>query len=377
MRIISKVHRKLKKVYQKIICHDESLYISRISRKAPWVLVAYLPDVFYHQNDISYINAHQNKREALSMIPILNKLGYNVYVRHYEYSGEIPNYNFQIIFGHPPLIERAAEQFPKAKMVMYATGCLYTHQNKQEIEITNAINKRYGFSIPYVRLVKPYNCHITSNKILLIGSKYTIETFPANTHSKITTIHQSSQTIRTLTPIIYSNENDFLFIGSCGNLLKGVSFIVDYFSTHPTKTIHIIGPIEDYLESIRETLPPNIILHGWLDINSDKYLSIISKCNFIIYPSGSEGAPGSVINAMYNGIIPIVTRWSAFDEISDYGFLMEGWDVKSIANGVNWSDSLDRDEVLYRKRKCAEFAKHTYNLATFSEEFEKFFRNIS
>jgi hypothetical protein len=311
------------------------------------------------------------------MVPILNKLGYNVYVRHYEYSGEIPNYNFQIIFGHPPLIERAARQFPKAKMVMYATGCLYSHQNKQEIEITNAINKRYGLSIPYVRLVQPYNCHITSDKILLIGCKYTIETFPESTHFKITKIHQSSQTIRLLTPISYSNENEFLFIGSCGNLLKGVSMLIDYFSIHPQKTIHIIGTIEEYLKLVKDTLPPNIILHGWLDINSDNYLSIISKCNFIIYPSGSEGTPGAVINAMYNGIIPIVTRWSAFDEISEYGFLMEGWDVKSIADGVNLADSLDKDEVLSRKKKCAEFAKQTYNLATFSEEFEKFFRNIS
>jgi hypothetical protein len=310
------------------------------------------------------------------MVPILNKLGYNVYVRHYEYSGEIPNYNFQIIFGHPPLIEQAAKQFPKAIMVMYATGCLYTHQNKQEIEITNAINKRYGFSIPYVRLVKPYNCHITSNKILLIGSKYTIETFPADTHFKITTIHQSSQAIRTINSICYSNENEFLFIGSGGNLLKGVSLLVDYFSIHPTKTIHIIGPIEEYLDSIRGTLTPNIILHGWLDINSDKYLSIISRCNFIIYPSGSEGTPGAVINAMYNGIIPIVTRWAAFDEISDYGFLMEGWDVKSIEVGINWADSLNKGGVLSRKIKCAHFARQTYNIEKFSEEFEKFFRNI-
>ena len=72
---------------------------------------------------------------------------------------------------------------------------------------------------------------------------------------------------------------------------------------------------------MKRKISPNIKLWGFMDINSDELTAIIDRCNFLIYPSGSEGGcPGAVINSMKKGLIPIVTPWAAFDGIEEYGF---------------------------------------------------------
>lgn len=114
-----------------------------------------------------------------------------------------------------------------------------------------------------------------------------------------------------------------------------------------------------------------------MNLGSDDLLDIVARCNFIIYPSGSEGGcPGSVINSMKNGLIPIVSQWSAFDEIDNYGYIMNGWSTNSIANGIEWAESIEPDKCELMKQKCSVFATQTYNLERFSKEFDSFFRQI-
>ena len=310
------------------------------------------------------------------MVSVLNQLGYNVFVHDYTSTCKLPNLPIKIIFGHSPNLERAAKKWPNAYVVMYATGCFYTHQNSQEKHIIDIVNRKYGVSLPQARWVPPYNAHILADKILLIGSKYTIETFPEETRGKITTIHQSSQMAHTISNIQYAPENEFFFMASSGNLLRGVPFLIDYFSSHRNKILNIVSNIEEYLEIVKNNLPTNIKLHGFININSDQMLSIMSRCNFIIYPSGSEGCPGSVINSMKNGLIPIVSKWAAFDEIDEYGYQMSGWSVDSITEGVKWSESLSVTECCDLKQRCADFANRQYNIDVFSQEFKAFFKSI-
>lgn len=378
MKIIRTIRNIAKRTIKKIRpTIDQSLYISKVSNKAPWILVAYIPEVFYHKHDIAYLNGHQNKKEALRMVPIFNSLGYNVYVRHFDYSGELPDIDVRILFGHAPLVDRASKKWPNAYVVMYATGCLFTHQNAQEQYMTDLVNKNLGTNFPLERLVPPYNTHIIADKILLIGSNYTIETFPEEVRHKITLIHQSSQAKQLIFPIQYAKENEFFFMASSGNLLRGVPLLIDFFSSRLDKTLHIVGPIEHYLAYIEEDLPQNIVLHGHIDVNSETMASIMKRCNFIVYPTGSDGIPGAVINSMKNGLIPIVSKWGAFDEINEYGYLMKNWDVQSIAAGIQWADSLSKEQCLELKKKCSEFVKSQYNIENFAKEFEAFFREVT
>ena len=358
-------------------------YISKVSKDAPWTYVAYIASVFYHLEDDKFLDSHQNKREAIRIVNELNKLGYNVYVQEFTSTREIPVLkNVKIIFGHNPNLFRAAEKYPQALVIRYSTGSYYRHQNSQITKMTDYVNKKYHSNIPYRRMVQTGDdvekILKLSYKVLQVGSKYTISTYPDEYKNKICLIHQSTQVSRDI-EICDATENEFMYLGSSGNLLKGIPLLIDYFTQHEEVTLHIVGPMEaDYMELIKEEVTSNIIFHGFMNVNDDEFIQIVKRCNFIIFPSGSEGCPGSVLCAMQFGLIPIVTPWAAFDEIKEYGYLMDDkWTVESVEKGVKWALSLQADERYKLKIKCKDYVREYYNLDRFGKEFGEFISSLN
>ena len=157
-------------------------------------------------------------------------------------------------------------------------------------------------------------------------------------------------------------------------MLKGVYPIIEFFSKHPEYELHWVGPIEkDVHEAIKNRLTSNLYIYGCQDIGSNLVLGLMERCDFILYPSGVEGGvPGSVLNAMKSGLIPLVTPWASFDEIENYGFVMEDATIKGVESAVNWAMSLSLDEIDRRKKECQKFVLHNYNLERFTQEFETY-----
>lgn len=355
--------------------HD--IYISRTSSGSRWVYVSYIADVFYNLRDQQYLNTHQNKREAIEIVKIFNKLGYNVYVQDYASSRDLPDLDVVLIFGHDPNLNRAHEKYPDAKVVLYATGPHYSHQNSMEKKLTDYVNKTYNAAIPYVRYVAPEPSGEVADAIIMIGSKYTAQTYPSNMGDKIHLIHQSILSVNNNMNISYSKENHFIFLASSGNILRGVPFLIDYFKKTPQLTLHWVGPIDDdYLPVVLKEITPNIQLHGFLPIGGEILNRIISLCNFVIFPTGSDsGYPGSVLSLMKMGLIPIVSKWAATDETRDYGYIMEGWDYEMIEPAVEWALSLDPTDIEKRKIRARTDAITNYNIHTFCSDFYKAINN--
>lgn len=380
---------KIKIIIWKLLCWlhiikdkaPKDFFISKISKKAPWVYIAYISDVFYYKSNETLFRTHQNKREALVQVEMFHELGYNVFVQQYLSKRKIPNIKFDIVFGHEPNFVRAALKNPSALKIHYVPGAYIDHRNGQIIKMTDYVNQTYHSSIPYRRLLEYDNpdhsskiAYEIADKILMIGSKYTIETFPRYLHTKIVTIHQSTQLSRANSIFQYAQPNEFFFMGSEGNLLKGVSLLLEYFSRHQDRIINIVGPIEpDVKDALSSIISNNIIQHGYVDVNSDKMTEIVNRCNFIIYPSGSEGMPGAVLNSMKMGLIPIVTKWAAFDEVEEFGYVLEDWTLNAIDKGIKWSDSLDKNEIPLLKSKCSVYIEKTYNIEKYKKEFKDFF----
>lgn len=372
------IKRLINRVLNKYKIQKESIYQIKNNDSNEWVYICYIAQVFYHLKDTQYLDSHQNKREAIIIARTFHKLGYNVYIQEYSSRKRIPKLNFSIIFGIEPNFYTACEKFPKAQKIYYATGAYFEHQNKQIRKITDQINKAYHSNLPYKRLVKPHKSIDIADYILQIGSNFTIKTYPEAYRSKITLIHQSQQIRLSEFPKHYAKENEYFYLGSGGNALKGLSLLIEYFHQHTELFLNIVGPIEDeFYKIFHPQLGENIKIWGFLNINSAQFSSIIKKCNFIIYPSGSEGGtPGAVINSMSQGLIPMVTPWSAFDEINDFGFLMEDWSLSSIDKSIKWSLSLtDRDiEKLSEKNRI--YATNYYNLNRFEDEFTQYIKTI-
>ncbi len=387
-RFAKKIYREMKKIVlcankiqfiinKKLLYHNEEIYKSIVSNDAPWVFVSYIADPFYHQNNPEYMDIHQNKRETLAMADVFNRLGFNVIFMLYTSTLPIPNIEFKFIFGHDPNVSRAKKKSPNAKIIYYAVSTYYSYRNEKIKAMTKAFNNRFNVNIPEIRLLEPSETLDNSDYILLIGSDKTIETYPKHLRKKITKIHESTQNYQYLRFIDAKMSKEILYFASSGNILKGCQCIIDFFSKHPEYELHWVGPIEDDIYNvIKDVLTDNIHVYGFLNINSDIMLGIMERCDFIIYPSGVEGVPGSVLNAMKSGLIPIVTPYASFDGIDDLGYLMNDSTVEEIDKAMIWADNLSKDEVLKMKKSCQRFVLEHYNLERFSTEFEEYFKNI-
>ena len=371
------LYQFLCRIYRRLFLSDE-IVVHKTSKDAPWALVSYIPFALTHWYDDKFLDEHQSRREMFVIDRVLREAGFNVYNISNGFNKELPDRDFKLIFGLEPAFCRACYRYPNAVKIYYATGAYVDHQNDMIKKLTDEFNARYNANIPYRRTVAEHKSAYQADKILQIGSEYTKETYPKEVRTKISLIHQSTQAIRTLDNIEYADENEYFFMSSSGNILKGVPQMIECFSKHPELKLHVVGPLEnDVIVALQGVITPNIILHGFMNVNSVDYLNIIKKCNFIIYPSGSEGGvPGAVLNSMKNGLIPICTKWASFDGIEDYGYMMNNVSVEEIEKGLQWSLALSKDDVELRKRKCEDYITRTYNLERFADEFRDYIKKI-
>ena len=347
-------------------------YVSKCKGSKKWVYISYIPEVFYKLWDEEYTRGHQSRREMVEKVKLFNRLGYNVFVSSCNYP-VLPNRNFDVVFGVEPTFVAACKKYPKAKKIYYATGAYWGHQNGMIKKRTDEFNLKHRCTSPYRRLVKVYNHLDLCDKILQIGSKYTLETYPEEYRNKITLIHQSNSLTGVDIPnILYAKENEYIWIGGGGSILKGLDLVLDYFNTNPDKHLHVVGTVEDdVMDAYEKEIKDNITFHGYMNLFSFEFKEIVSKCNVMVYPSCTEGMPGSVINAMYYGLIPIVSRWAAMEEINHLGAIIEDLTIESIADAIGSIEKLDKIKLEKMKNSCHHFVKETFNIERFAKEFKE------
>ena len=376
MKLINNIDNFLWKCINRL--NVDVRYKSKVSSKAPWVYISYIPDVIYRQHNSEVMNKHQNRREMVAMVKVFKSLGYNVYVGEYHKVDKLPSITPAVVFGLEPSFEAACKKWPDALKIYYATGAYYGHQNGMVKKRTDEFNAKYHVSYPYQRLVSETERCEMADYIFQIGSKFTIDTYPEHLRDKIRIIRQSNTLIST-PPILqnahdYSNRKDYLWLGSSGTILKGLDLTIEYFKRHPEKELHVVGTADDEFKRILVVSEsPNIHFYGFMNTSSAEFIAIAMKCNFMIYPSCTEGCPGSVINSMCYGLIPLVTPWAAFDDIDTIGYLVEKLDVESVEEAVGWTDRLSSDMVQALSKKCIDYARSNYNLQKFEHDM---FENI-
>lgn len=163
-----------------------------------------------------------------------------------------------------------------------------------------------------------------------------------------------------------------MWFGSSGSILKGLDLVIEYFMKHPEYNLHVVGPLdEDFEIYYRKRIKKhkNIILYGFLDTSSEKFLEVAYKSCANIFPSASEGCPGSVITLMRMGVIPIVSRWAAFNEIAEYGYLLQDLSIEEIEKSIRWITKQTIQEVLLLSQQCVEYSTSTFNIERFEQEF--------
>lgn len=356
-------------------------YISKIGNDKPWAFVCYIPEACY-RHSLQYLNGHQSRREMKVMVKVFNELGYNVYVGRFTDTDLPKDITPTVILGLEPAFEAACKKWPNALKIYYATGASFTHAIKMIKLRTDEVNKLNNPIPPleYKRLPTESDRYELANWIIQIGSHYTVETYPEQFRSKIKLTRQSSTMVGHFFRHLNLSKKDrhvFLCIVGGGPILKGVDLVLEYFRLHPELKLHLVGPIDDVFFKAVGGYTSNVVFHGFINTGSKKFKTIAEESMFVINPSCTEGGiPGTVINSMYYGCIPIVSRWASFDGIKDYGFMINDLSVDGISKAVDKSMKLSNQQLIELSKKGYEFIKGNYNLKTFKFDLTNTLRTI-
>ncbi|OGF61544.1 MAG: hypothetical protein A2Y62_01830 [Candidatus Fischerbacteria bacterium RBG_13_37_8] len=130
-------------------------------------------------------------------------------------------------------------------------------------------------------------------------------------------------------------RRNFLFFSGPGNVHKGLDLLLEVF-VRASANLYICQNIRsDFFKVYKNELENynNIHVIGSIPLRSSIFYQLIDKCAFIIHPSCAEGQPGSVVECMHQGLIPVVSQESNIDT-EDFGITLKSCSIKEIIDVV-------------------------------------------
>jgi len=339
------------------------------------VLISYIVSPLKIKNRFN----HSNQQELITITKVFKDLGFNVDVYHYLSNKKINYQKYSLIFGFGnPFSSSFAEK--NIKRIYYGTGAHPYFQNYETLKrVDEFFNKKETWLLESSRKVNytwPEQLQL-SDVMILLGNKYISATYEKYFNKKIYLINSTYNTfldkIKTTKQSNKETKRSFLYFTSNGALHRSLDLLIEYFIKHPELNLYIASNFEkeiNFLEIYKNELKQkNIELIGYLNINSEKYLNLINKCDFTILPTCSEGQSTSLINMMRSGLIPITTIYSGLENLEDL-ILIKDNNLKSIDNAIKKSQKLTLKEINFKRNKLINYSKENYSLKNYENSLK-------
>lgn len=369
--------KKAKSLY--LLYNNRPIYNYYKTDFKKYVLISYITEPFILKS-INY--AHTNFMESLLISKAFKDLDFNVDIVPYTFEGKINYSKYSVIFGFgDPMTKSFYERSTDIITIYYGTGmhvCWNNHKTLDRIKEVHIKKKEW---IPESgRIVDKAWSIQTSivDAIITLGNEDVISSYKSYYSGVIYNIPVTYHAVidnEKIKSLIIKKDYEyakfhFIWFGSTGLIHKGLDLLLEYFSEHPYIHLHVCGPLDSeprfvkhYYHELYEL--PNIHAHGFVDITSDLFFHLISKCLFVILPSCSEGEPSSVINLMANGMIPLVTK-SAGIKIKDFGYLIDEVNICSIDRAIKIVLNTREEELKQRSLKCFEDTRYNHSPESYS-----------
>jgi len=133
-------------------------------------------------------------------------------------------------------------------------------------------------------------------------------------------------------------RRNFLFFGGREHVKKGLDLLLEIFPRHPDLNLYVGASLDyDYMfcKCYHKELyyTHNVHQVGWVRVNSMDFYKLASMCAYVIHPSCTEGQPGSVVQCMYTGMIPVVTKEAGIDT-EDFGITLADDSLEEIERTI-------------------------------------------
>ncbi|MGL6150531.1 MAG: glycosyltransferase [Aeromonas sobria] len=329
----------------------------------------------YHFKRNDY-KAHSNYQESVSVAEIMDSLGFNVDVVNNNRDTRLSLNDYDVIIGEGIPLYQSIVKNTQGKKVYYATGSHPWQCTQASLHRLSEFAKRYG-SVPLKSTrVQDYRWGIAAScadNVICIGNEQTKQSFLNHGVSKIDLIrpsfHQGNISYTRTLDSIAAARTTALWFGSYGLLHKGLDIAIEAFRCRPEWTLHVCGYTNaehEFLQCL--DVPENVIIHGFLNVESDFFSELAARCLYVVLPSCSEGIATAVITAMGRGaMIPIVTKECGVD-IDDFGVSISELNCDSVCDSLKFCDSISDSELLARSIAAYSNANTMYTFDAYKRD---------
>ena len=297
------------------------------SKHTKRVLLSYITTPFEGGTDKI---THTNWLECYTAAQIFDELGYRVDVAHCMSKGNGIDYDkYEVVYGFGRLQEQSfyAKHPERIKRIHYGTGCSPRYSDKVASLRVREVWGKKGFLLPRAIRIAPNSWVLQrtlSDCIIPLGNKYTENTYreenPNGVFCRLHCFYYDMYDIDVNKKVFEKGKKNLLWFGSSGALHKGLDRAIEAVKRCPDITLHVCGfnPQEtDFHQRYQEELDnkhSQIVNHGFVKMDTDKFKEIMNLCGAVVFPSLSEGSAPAVLNVIANGgLIPIISSACGLD----------------------------------------------------------------
>jgi glycosyltransferase involved in cell wall biosynthesis len=350
----------------RLIGYDRYLRKPKVGR----ALLSYLPVHVWHEITGRGIGSFSNQGIANALPRALNELGYTVDIVSFDDVEFEPTNNYDVLVQHGGTnFDRLISSLPADITVIYFASTTYWRtSNEREQERVDAFRARNGVSIPPDRLIEESEDQAIDRAAgtISIGGQSILETYAHVPLALALDIGVFPDEMTVLRDVSTAREH-FVFFGGFGNIHKGLDLALEAFAELPHH-LHVATLMQPEFAAYYDELirtHPNLHVHGWLEARGPVFYELMSKCAFAILPTSAEGQPGSIVECMNAGLIPLVTREANLD-VDGFGMLIEP-SVEGIRRAVKAAADLPTDELERRSDAARQVARVRHSPERFLE----------
>jgi hypothetical protein len=298
---------------------------SRFTKRA---LLIYLTKPFTIEPDDPEFLKHQNFKQATQIVKVLDELGYVVDVANYSDMRLRPRRTYDIVISHRIDLGRLEHAVrPDTRKVYLASGMNHVIHNETIRGAYFELARRRGCKLKPSRLNSEHMPFVVrADAIVGFGNEYTVGSWKEVTDASIYPFNNygfASTRSSVSSKDFVTARRSFLFFASGSQVGKGLDILLEIFPGLPHLHLYVCSSYvmePDFCKCYRKELFETANVHpiGWVRVNSSQFDELMKKCAFVIHPARTEGQPGSVVQCMYAGLIPLVSKESGIDT-EDFG----------------------------------------------------------
>lgn len=352
------------------------------------VLLCHLPEAFNGKLP----KYHSNFTECYTVAECFDRLGYSVDCTSRMKRG-IDYARYDIVFG----INGNAFMgsfVPGMKVeplrIFYSVGAQMCYNYRVTSERNIDFHRRHGSWLLASNRYIPGDARVYyeehfSDAVICLGDSHVVEQFRKEDKD----CGKYRQLSAFYFPVVKSvAEKDFgacrrniLWFGSSGMLHKGLDIAIDFAAEHREYTLHICGGSRQdkafwkYYNPIIES-HDNIVVHGFVDIESPLFVRLLEQCGVLLNPSISEGGAVSVLNVLGNSpLLPLYSKGTGLD-LEQVGVEVESVTYENFCDALLELEKLPVEKFAEKALAAHELVKSRYTLENYRNNMYSYIKEI-